>query len=92
MSFTRSSAFLDPAERIVYVLRVKTFCTEAIVLPENKIALEHVPFVEGENVAVFLMAIKKGQSKTVASNLHGSVLSYESPFDPAVRDEWEALA
>jgi len=71
---------------------VKTFFTEAVVLPESKIALDHVPFVEGENVAVFLMAIKRGQSETGKLNLHSSVLSYDSPFDPAVHDEWEALA
>jgi hypothetical protein len=71
---------------------VKTFFTEATVLPENKIALDHVPFVEGESVAVFLMAIKKSQAETGKLDLRGSVLNYDSPFEPAVRDEWEALA
>jgi len=71
---------------------VKTFFTEAIVLPENKISLDHVPFVEGENVAVFLMAIKKVPAETGKLNLQGSVLSYEAPFEAAALDEWEALA
>ena len=71
---------------------MKTFFTEATVLPEHKIALDHVPFVEGENVAVFMMVIKKGQADTGTFDLHGSVLNYESPFDAAASDEWEALA
>lgn len=83
---------LDPAHGIVQVLRVKTFFTEAIVLPENKIALDHVPFMEGESVAVFLMVIRNEPTKTGKVDLRGSILSYEAPFDPAVRDEWEALA
>jgi hypothetical protein len=71
---------------------VKTFFTEAVVLPENKISLDHVPFVEGESVAVFLMAIKNGPTETGKMNLQGSVLSYEAPFEAVAPDEWEALA
>jgi hypothetical protein len=70
---------------------VKTFFTESIVLPENKIALDHVPFVEGENVAVFLMAIKMGAPGGAHLDLRGSVLNYDSPFE-AAGDDWEVLA
>ena len=71
---------------------MKTFFTEVIVLPENKIALDHVPFGEGESVAVFLMAIKNDPAETGKLNLKGSVLSYDAPFEAVAPDEWEALA
>jgi hypothetical protein len=71
---------------------VKTFFTESIVLPENKISLEHVPFVEGESVGVFLMAIKKGPSEESKLDLRGSVLNYDLPFESAGGDDWEALS
>jgi len=71
---------------------VKTFFTEATVLPEHKITLDHVPFVEGENVAVFMMAIKKDQADSGTSDLRGSVLTYDSPFEAVASNEWEALA
>jgi hypothetical protein len=70
---------------------MKTYFTEATVLPESKIALDHLPFGEGQDVAVFMMAIKKETGDSAPVNLSGSVVSYVSPFAPAA-DDWEALS
>ncbi len=72
---------------------MKTFSTEAIVRPENKIVLDHLPFGEGETLFIYMLATAKSQRDEITQpSLRGSVLSYEAPFESVSFGKWEAAA
>jgi hypothetical protein len=71
---------------------VKTFFAEAGVSPEHKVAVDSVPFGEGESVAIFMLAIAKGPEGKEPTSLQGSVLLYDDPLHAVSGDDWEADA
>jgi hypothetical protein len=71
---------------------VKTFSTQTTVRPDQKVEVEHVPFSQGQKVAVFMMSLQKDDSSSPTTNLTNSIVSFEAPFEPIAPEEWEATA
>lgn len=71
---------------------MEAYRIESVVLPNGLISIENVPFEEGESVEVIILESRKSDGDKVHHSLKGSVLRYDSPFEPACSPEdWEAL-
>jgi hypothetical protein len=61
--------------------------SETTVDPQGRVVLDHLPFQPGEKVEVVIRSHEMSQGER--SDLKGSVLRYDDPFEPVATDDWE---
>jgi hypothetical protein len=61
--------------------------SETTVDPQGRVVLDHLPFRPGEKVEVVIRSHEV--SPLGPSDLKGSVLRYDDPFEPVATDDWE---
>lgn len=66
----------------------RAYRTEAIVAEDSTVHVRDLPFRPGEPVEVIVISARMSAANGHAP-LHGSVLRYENPTEPAVSDDWE---
>jgi hypothetical protein len=61
--------------------------SETTVDPQGRVVVDHLPFRPGEKVEVIVRS--HDLSPHQSSDLKGSVLRYDDPFEPVATDDWE---
>ena len=67
---------------------MRSFYAHTVVQEDGMLILEHLPFVQGDNLQVFISVIKPASSDPYS--LRGTVLKYDRPFDAVAEEDWAA--
>ena len=65
---------------------MQTFFAESVVQEDGKLTLEHLPFVHGQTLQVFISARPRVSAER--HSLRGTVLKYERPLEPVASGDW----
>src|ERR1039457_3332339 len=72
---------------LLYNLVVSVHIAEVTVDAQGRVVLDHLPFRPGDKVDVVVRSHEAPQK--AATDLRGSVLRYDNPFDPVAMEDWE---
>ena len=61
--------------------------SETRVDAQGRVVLDHLPFQSGEKVDVVIRSHEASRGER--SDLKGSVLRYDEPFEPVAMDDWD---
>lgn len=65
---------------------------EATVQSNGQVILSDLPFEEGDQVEIIILATTGKEALPRVNPLKGSVLRYDDPFEPAAAiEDWEVL-
>jgi hypothetical protein len=71
----------------MYAHRIETILTE-----NGKLTLQNLPFQQGDEVEIIILERRSSNLESNPDSLHGKVISYEYPFEPAVPiEDWDVL-
>ena len=71
---------------------MNTHYIETTIAENGKLSLQNLPFKEGDEVKIVILKCNVLKTNPNSFPLKGTVISYDTPFEPATSSEdWEAL-
>jgi hypothetical protein len=67
---------------------MQTFFAESVVQEDGKLTLDHLPFVHGQSLQIFISVRPRVSAERHL--LRGTVLKYERPLEPVASGDWTA--